>query len=57
MDCHFGKKILKSNLVMATSPSANAVFTYSEDCVLHKDYFEDGQNRLGSIALCFQTLM
>lgn len=30
------KKILKCILVMAILQSATLVFTYSEDCVLHK---------------------
>lgn len=42
MDCHFEeKKILKCILVMAILQSATLVFTYSEDCVLHKHNIEE----------------
>lgn len=35
------KKKLKCILAMAILPSATLVFTYSEDCVLHKDNIEE----------------
>lgn len=41
MDCHFEKKLIKCILAMAILQSATLVFTYSEDCVLHKDNIEE----------------
>lgn len=42
MDCHFEAKKQQQNiLVMAILQSATLVFTYSEDCVLHKENIEE----------------